>query len=177
MKKDLKTLLKEAITILGEDIAGQAPQQSPQAGPTQPTAGNPQQTPPATTDPNSPTQPQQNQPMDPNANVNANIDSLIEQLNIIRSGKSFGEPSIYKAVSDMYDGIDPQKKATVQEVIKQIADTLTQASANISNQDQPGEMGNNQDAGGMLPTGTQQTAPNQQGAPVVPSMQPQQPVI
>lgn len=163
----IKELLTEAYRILEQDMMQQ--QQSAAPMPQQPTGGMNQQpsapTPDGSIDNTMPEAP----PMD-NAS-GATIDSLIEQLNIIRSGKSFGEPSIYKAISDLYAGIDPQKKQAVQEVVKQIADALTQASAAVemNPMDQSA-----QTPGQSPPMGT---PPQPNGAPPQQQPAPQQPVI
>jgi hypothetical protein len=159
MNTKLKKTLLEAFKILkeAEMAQQQAPpsQQMPASPQSQNSAPLPQQQP----------QPEQQSPtVDNTPPASVTIDNLIEQLNIIRAGKSFGEPAIYKAVSDMYDGIEEQKKIAVQEVIKKIADTLTQASANLGN-DLEAEQN-------QAPV-----QPNPQVAPPTQQPNPQQPII
>ncbi len=166
---NLKKMILEAFVVLKE--AELSTQQAPA-----PQNNAPQPPQPSNNAPMPQQQPQGEQTLStdnaqqPNQTP-ATIDALIEKINIIRAGKSFGEPSIYKAISDMYDGIEEQKKMTVQEIVKKIADTLTQASANLTNE--TGER--NQDP--MIPP-VQPTQPNAQQSNQMVNQQPtQQPVV
>lgn len=150
MRSKFTYLLTEAAKIyLKEDMLPAAGQQQPPPPPA-PVAA-PQAAPaPPQTDPNA--------PVPPATPDTLTVDTVIDRLNVIRGGKSFTEPEIYKAMSDFFNTV-PQ---TDREIIDRFLTGLGSVVANTPNSQQ-----------GVNPTNaTQQTGMGQPPPPTAPAQQP-----
>jgi hypothetical protein len=98
-KRFVRWLMKEAmINVLaeqGEEVASQAPAPAPESAPT---------------------------PAPPSA---YSVDDLIQELNEIRSGKSFSDPEVYGRLTTFFNGLDDQQKSALDDLLNQIAELST----------------------------------------------------
>ena len=59
-------------------------------------------------------------PMDAESGEPIDLDAIIERLNIIRSGKSFGDPEVYGKLTTMFKSMADEEKTKLYEQLKNI---------------------------------------------------------
>jgi hypothetical protein len=113
--KNLKNIVANSLSILREQGELPPQQQPPQPVPAQvPATGQPQQQPATSPRPDS-------------------AEKLVDQINKIRSGKSFAEPPIYKSVSDFYDTLPAQDRAVLHKSLDGLIGAVE--SSSVSGED------------------------------------------
>ncbi len=113
-------LLHEGATLFREaEIPTLPPTQQQPAPAAQPAVATPLPAEPAQT-PEQPQQPTDN---------NMTVDALVDQLNDIRSGRSFSDPESYSKLTAVFNGLDPNSKPQFIGFLKQIADAVRPMNA------------------------------------------------
>jgi 2-oxoglutarate dehydrogenase E2 component (dihydrolipoamide succinyltransferase) len=59
-------------------------------------------------------------PMDTESGEPIDLDAVIERLNIIRSGKSFGDPEVYGKLTTMFKAMADEEKTKLYDQLKNI---------------------------------------------------------
>jgi hypothetical protein len=113
-QRHLTKLIQEAVLNV---IAEQAQQLVPP-----PPAPQPNQTVP------EPTLQDPAQQAQPNQGAELSVDSLIERLNVIRGGKSFTDPQVYEAMTNFYNGLNPQDKESLDRNLTEIGKVVISAA-------------------------------------------------
>ncbi len=115
---NFKKLLMESIKAALQEQGLPSPVPTPT--PTPQTAGG---TPPQAQPPTG--QPEQQ----PGIEHQFNVDSMIEKMNIIRSGKSFEDPKIYGLISEFFQTIPDQEKDAVDKFLVELGRIVTTAQS------------------------------------------------
>jgi hypothetical protein len=109
---ELLVYLKEAVNVLREEN-GMPPMDAASTAPPAPDMGA------APPPPSVPGQnPQEQAPP-------YTVDNLISQLNVIRGGKSFSEPEIYKALSGLFNALPEESKQVLNKSLADIGGAVT----------------------------------------------------
>ena len=114
----VKSLIEEAIiNVLAEQEVAQPAAEAPPAEP--PPVATPTNQPKPEPDPSlnaSPNEPVQKQ---------YTVDDMIDELNVIRGGRSFTDPEVYGKLVTLFKGLGDEQKVILDSLLKNIAEIST----------------------------------------------------
>lgn len=113
MKINIKTL-KELFEQASQEALAASPAPTPEA---QPQAQQPPATPPA--------QPQNNPQSQTSGGV-VTVEKIVDHLNGIRSGKSFNDPLVYTAITNIFNGLSSSERAVLDKALSQLDKSIDQ---------------------------------------------------
>ncbi len=128
-RRGIENLVKEAvINVLAEQQA-MVPGKPPSQPPVQPQTSAPQAQPPAEQEPPAVATPEQ-----PTVPKQYTVDDMIQELNAIRSGRSFTDPEIYGKLVTFFKGLPDEDRTSLNNLLTQIAELVTGVDETVQNQ-------------------------------------------
>lgn len=113
MKINIKTL---------KDLFEQASQEALAASPAPTPEAQPQVQQPPTTPPAQP----QNNPQSQTSGGVVTVEKIVDHLNGIRSGKSFNDPLVFTAITNIFNGLSSSERAVLDKALSQLDKSIDQ---------------------------------------------------